>query len=318
MSVMKDEWFPFVTRNIKAKHGWETFYYGNLQGGGGRGRGRGDAGGRSAEASRSDQPTGPRTWASFEALPRYHNTYVGLRNRFALLSEAYSYLTFEDRIKATSAFLEETLTFAAQNADRLKQICADADKASIVGKTLGTRQQLKRDGTVQILMGEVEDVTNPNGGAPMYLRKDVVKPEEMINMMWFEPAASEVAPSTYYVPAAATKAIDLLRAHGVRVEKVARAITSVEQFAITNNTARPVPNNSIDFGQHGVRTLEGSWQAAPTATVPAGGWAVPVNQPLGLLAFYLLEPTSDDGLTTWNVFDDLLKDAKVYPVLRKR
>src|SRR5437764_10157298 len=147
-----------------------------------------------------------------------------------MLSEAYSYLTFEDRIKATNAFLEETLTFAARNADRLKKVCADADKASIVGKTLGTRAQLKRDGTVQILMGEVEDVTNPKSGAQMYLRKDVVKPEEMINMMWFEPAASEVAPATYYMPAAATRAVDLLRAHGVRVEKVTRAMTGIEQF----------------------------------------------------------------------------------------
>ena len=314
MSVMKDEWFPFVTKNIKAKHGWETFYYGNVQGGGGgRGRGRGDV-----PSPPPPPQTGPRTWASFEALPRYHNTYVGMRNRFALLSEAYSYLTFEDRIKATNYFLEETLTFAAQNADRLKKICADADKTSIVGKTLGTRQALKRDGTVTILMGEVADVTNPNNGAPMYLRKDVVKPEEMINMMWFEPTVSEVAPATYYVPASATKAVDLLRAHGVRVEKVSRAVERVEQFAIANNTARPVPTNSIDFGQHGVRTLEGKWEAAPGVTVPAGAWSVSVNQPLGLLAFYLLEPTSDDGMTTWNVFDDALANAKLYPVLRKR
>src|ERR1017187_10325089 len=46
-NIMKDEWFPFVTKNIKAKHGWDTFYYGNLSGGGGRGagggRGRGGA-----------------------------------------------------------------------------------------------------------------------------------------------------------------------------------------------------------------------------------------------------------------------------------
>jgi len=327
MSVMKDEWFPFVTKNIKANHGWETFYYGNVQGGGGRGRqggqgrqgGRsGDAGGRSAEAARSDQPAGPRTWASFEALPRYHNSYVGMRNRFALLSEAYSYLTFEDRIKATNYFLEETLTFAAQNADRLKKICADADKASIVGRTLGTRTQLKRGGTVTILMGEVEDVVNPNGGGAMYLRKDAVHPEQMNEMMWFESPKSETAPSTYYVPGAATKALDLLRAHGVRVERVSRAVTGVEQFAISSNTAAPVRPNSIDTGQHALRTLDGSWQAAPTVTVPAGAFSVAVNQPLGLLAFYLLEPTSDDGLATWNVFDDMIGDTRTYPVLRKR
>ena len=50
MKIMTDEWFPFVTKKIKAKHGWDTFYYGNAstpgRGGGGGGRGRGGREGR--------------------------------------------------------------------------------------------------------------------------------------------------------------------------------------------------------------------------------------------------------------------------------
>src|SRR4029077_10681452 len=57
-----------------------------------------------------------REWRTFEHVPRFHNNYVGLRNRFGLLSEAYSYATFEDRIKATNYFLEAALDFANQNA----------------------------------------------------------------------------------------------------------------------------------------------------------------------------------------------------------
>ncbi len=53
-------------------------------------------------------------------------------------------------------------------------------------------------------------------------------------------------------------------------------------------------------------------------TVPAGTWVITMKQPLARLAFYLLEPTSDDGLTNWNFLDDVLKDAKAYPILRKR
>ena len=91
----------------------------------------------------------------------------------------------------------------------------------------------------------------------------------------------------------------------------------MEQFVITANTTAPVRPNSIDYGQHALRTLEGSWQPA-TAPVPTGSFAVSLRQPLGRLAFYFLEPTSDDGLTTWNVLDDLLKDARVFPITRKR
>ena len=52
--------------------------------------------------------------------------------------------------------------------------------------------------------------------------------------------------------------------------------------------------------------------------VPVGSFAVPMNQPLARLAFYLIEPRSDDGLVDWNLLDEALKDAKVYPILRSR
>src|SRR5215510_1440095 len=41
MKIMTDEWFPYVTKDMKAKHGWDSFYYGNVQTPGGRGFGGG-------------------------------------------------------------------------------------------------------------------------------------------------------------------------------------------------------------------------------------------------------------------------------------
>ena len=78
---------------------------------------------------------------------------------------------------------------------------------------------------VEILMGEVEAVKNPLNGADMCNRKDVVKPEQMVDRLWFEPATTETAPKAYYVPADATKAIDLLKAHGVQMKAVTQPVT---------------------------------------------------------------------------------------------
>jgi hypothetical protein len=327
MKIMKDEWFPFITKTIKAKHGWDTFYYGNVEGGGrGRGRGAGGdpaAGGRAATPppppvqTPPPAPAGPRAWGTFEHVPRFHNNYVGLRNRFALLSEAYSYATFEDRIKVTNYFMEEALNFASQNIERLKLATAAADKEALVGKPLATRAQKKTGGLIEILMGEVEDEKNPVSGAIMNRRKDVVRPEQMTDRLWFEPTATEDVPAEFYVPAAATSSLDLLRKHGIQMRQVTAPVSGVEQFVISGNTARP-PNNSIDTQQHALRTLEGKWEAATGVTVPAGSWAVPMNQPLARLAFYLLAPTADDGLVTWNFLDEMLKEAKTYPILRKK
>src|SRR3954464_2616589 len=336
VKIMTDEWFPAVTRDMKAKHGWDTFYYGNAStpggrgpgggggapgGGGGRGRGRGGEG-TSAGAPPTPRPSCvnvqpaegvTREWRTFEPGPRFHNNYVGIRNRFALLSEAYAYATFEDRIKATNYFMEAALDFANKNAARLKKAVADADREKVSGATLATTATLKRGGMVDILMGEVEVEKNPNTGADMCRRKDVVRKEPMVDMIWSPPATTETAPSAYYVPAELTKAVEILKAHGIQMRAVNAPVAGVEQFAISNNTEAAVP-----FEGHKARKLEGAWQAAADVTVARGAWEVPMTQPLARLAFYLIEPASDDGLVNWNVLDEQLAGAKAYPILRKK
>ncbi|MCR4375094.1 MAG: M14 family metallopeptidase, partial [Acidobacteria bacterium] len=319
MSIMKDEWFPFVTKAIRDKHKWETFYYGNAGNPGGRG-GRG--GGRGAPPPPVQQPAapaGPRAWGTFEHVPRFHNNYVGMRNRFALLSEAYSYATFKDRILATNYFIEEAMNFAHRNVAKITKAVQDADREALGGTTLATRARIRAGGMIEILMGAVETEVNPINGRNMNRRKDVVTPEMMIDRLWFEPTTTEVAPAEYHIPATATRALALLRFHGVQMRRTTAATRGLEQFAITANTQRAPSPNSIDTGAHGLRTLDGTWAAADVA-LPAGSWVVPMNQPLARLAFYLLEPKSDDGAAAWNFLDDVLgvEGVKTYPILRKR
>ena len=308
IGLLRGEWFPHVSKQVKAKHGWEYFYYGNVPG-----------------------PAGPdggsRGWYTFESGPRFNNNYIGLRNRFALLSEAYSYLTFEDRIKATDYFLEEALGFASANAARIIDTVKAADAASIVGKPQSVRSRFHKAGELRILMGEVDEHRHPYTGQLMLLRKDVAKPEIMTDFSTFESAMDETAPSAYYIPAAliagnatqnarlAGALADKLAAHGIRFTRLTAATTvNAERFAISGNKQAERP-----FQEHRMRTLDGAWTPAAEMTLDAGTIVVPVAQPLGRLAFYLLEPRSDDGWVTWNVLDAVLGDAvKTYPIVRVR
>jgi len=323
LDMQKNDWFPFVTKEIKAKHGWDTFYYGNVTGGQRGGR-------RGAPPATEPQTVGapipaapapPQQWATFEHVPRFHNNYVGLRNRFAFLSEAYAYATFKDRITVTNYFVEEVLNYANAHVAAIKKAVATADAESLPGETLATRAQIKRGpGMIDILMGEVEDELNPNNGARMNRRKDVTTVVPMIDSRWFEPTMTDTVASEYYIPATATKAIALIKLHGVQMRKLTAAIpkAGVEEFSISANTQRPANPSSIDTGTHGLRSLEGAWQASTTA-VPAGSYAISMKQPLARLAFYLIAPTSDDGVVAWNFEDDLLgATAKTAPIWRKK
>jgi hypothetical protein len=307
IGLLRNEWFPYVSKQVKAKHGWDYFYYGNVSG-------AAPAGG------------GLRQWRTFEHVPRFNNNYIGLRNRFALLSEAYAYLTFEDRIKATDYFLEEALGFASTNAPRIMKTVAAADAESIVGKTQSVRSRHHKGGELTILMGDVDELRHPYTGQLMLLRRDVVTPEKMADYSTFESAMDETAPAEYYIPATllanATQnsrllgsLADKLTAHGIRFTQLAEPKTvRAERFGITSNTQAERP-----FQNHRMRTLDGAWAAAADVTLPAGSLAVPVNQPLGRIVFYLLEPRSDDGWVTWNALDQLLgADVKTYPIVRVR
>jgi hypothetical protein len=307
VDLLRKEWFPFVTKSIRDKHGWEYTYYGNASGGGSGGRRSGPA------TETATAAPAQRRWETFDHRPRFNNNYIGLRNRFALLSEAFAYLTFQDRILATNRFLDESLTFAKTHADRIRKATEAADRARIVGQRLPLRAEMQNTGTIEVLMGEVSEEKHPVDGHIMNLRKDVRKPETMLDFSTFKGIEPERVPASYYVPASLAQAIDRLKAHGIVATPLKSATrVAVEEFRIDSNEAA-----ATAFQNHNERTLTGAW-VVTERDLPAGTLKIDVAQPLGRLAFYLLEPRGDDGLVDWNVLDEALKDAKIYPIVRTR
>ena len=296
VELLRQDWLPAVTAAIRDRHGWEYFYYGNA--GGGR---------------RGGPPEAERRWATFDHRPRFNNNYIGLRNRFAVLSEAYAYATFQDRILATSRFVAENMRFVHANADRIRRIVDAADRQAIVGTRLPLRAELQHTGSIEVLMGEVEEITHPVDGHPMHLRKDVKKPEKMADYSTFAGTEPERVPSAYFVPVTEKDAVDRLRAHGIMMTPLRAATAArIEAFRIDSSEAAATP-----FQNHHERTVTGAWIAGERE-LPAGTLRIDVAQPLGRLAFYLLEPRADDGLVNWNLLDATLQGAKTYPIVRSR
>ena len=184
--LVKKELLPTVTKAVKAKHGWSYFYYGG--------------------PSRAGQ--GERAWRGDLDLykPRYTQTYVGMRNRIGILSETYSYATFEDRIKADYWFLEEIVNFAATNGSAIRKVTAGADAESIIGTPQAVRNQLvKYPDPIEAVLADVVDERNPYmPDRPM--RRRVTgndRTEIMPHYGLITPTETAIAPRAYVVPAAA-------------------------------------------------------------------------------------------------------------------
>ena len=154
---------------------------------------------------------------------------------------------------------------------------------------------------------------NPYTREPMRRRLDTVTPTAMYEYGTFgaEEEGDEVAPQAYYVPADLTSVVDLLAAHGIDGGPLGTETTLVgEQFIIS---ASSQATQLFEF--HRERAIEGAWEPVER-TVPAGTLVIPVSQPLGRLAFTLLEPRSDDGAVNWNLLDEQVGSGSVYPILR--
>lgn len=291
--LLRTDLLPAVSETIKEAYGWDYYYYGNVP---------------------SPRFQVARGWYTFDHRPRFNNNYVGLRNRIPILSEAYSYATFENRVISTLYFVEEILNYSHIHASAIQAVVEEADATSIIGADLAVRAQLQRSAEqVEILMGEVDEEKNPFTGETVLRRRDVQNAESMYEYGSFSPTETTEVPQAYFVPGNLAVAKDRLEAHGISFDVLAQSQTvQIERFRIDSTRVSPRA-----FQGHNERTLYGVYEEA-NVTLEAGTLRVPVEQPLGRLAFYLLEPRSDDGLTNWALLDDVLEGAGHYPITRLR
>jgi hypothetical protein len=344
--LLRNVLLPQVTKAVKAKHGWDFFYYGGPMRG-----------------------ATERAWSSDSELakPRYTSTYFGVRNRLGILVETYSYASFEDRIRANYWFLEETIDFAVKNGGTVRNAVAEADRESVVGKALAVRQQLvKLPDPVAIVTAQTVTERNPYvPDRPM--RKRVPggeKTEMMGHYATTAPTETSIAPRFYVMPLVASAApaaaapaappaaprggqqgpptgapgpgtgggmrgggggspssramasvVDRLEAHGIKYVKTEKEMSfKGERFVIETSALAEREYQ----GTHKMRSLTGKWETVEQP-VPAGSLVVPMDQPLARLAFILFDPRSDDGFMAWNILDPVLGATpapQYYPVLR--
>jgi hypothetical protein len=74
-------------------------------------------------------------------------------------------------------------------------------------------------------------------------------------------------------------------------------------------------SNPKEFQKHHETRVFGRWRTG-SARITSDMWVVRGNQRHAVVAMYLLDPESDDGLATWNVFDRELAAGGTYPVRR--
>jgi len=261
-------------------------------------------------------PAGKPGYYYWVTEPRFNSNYVGFRNRLAILSESYSYISFQQRIASTKSLVVNILDVANADSKLVKETIRKADDAAMNIRTfdsLAVRAEIVESNPEQeILLAAVKEERNPYSNEIMYLmNEDSLR--KIVTAEFYSSHATRKAkvPVRYYIPDSLKDVIGLLQKHGIRMTVVKESQQkNVQRFVIKENKTA-----EREFQKHKMRTIEGTFESVEQ-TIPAGTVLVELNQPLSRLIFYLLEPESEDGIVAWNFMDKYFGDGKYYPIVK--
>ena len=298
--------FPYVTKTLKTVYGYDSVPYGNF----------------------SDREFPEKGWESEGLEPRYGANYVGLRNRFSILDENYSYADYKTRVLASRAFVASVLAYTAKNITTMADLTrrADRETTALFGRgefVLEFKLERLFDVTVKSY-GFVKETIKPEDKAnyPPWVGDFIMKKTDALKdytMPYFSlavPVRSLKLPAGYVVAPYQPEVLAHLKRHGIRVERILEAFRAeAERFKVT-----AVELDKTIFQGHVQNTLKGRYERS-AVDIPAGSYWVGLDQPLARLVPVLLEPESSDSLAAWGFFNRVIvqqwsNQPGPYPVMR--
>ncbi len=342
-AYVRDSMLPVIRERMRSREHYQIFDYGNFSG---------DEGPRAG-------PGEKRGWSSYEHKPRYGTNYYGVRGRLSILSEAYSHDPFDRRVKSTYAFVSEVLSLTAERSHAVLALTRGSDAALESGRIgqvpiramltksplmkMVIEEPLEQTADAKVAAASTAAAAASNGGrggrggaggrppcawpltqpgVPCGMqRSGKFVTTSMPVKDRFDATLSVKLPAAYLIRASTPDSvIAKLRMHGLAVERFdVRLDMPGEVFQVDS----AVPAGRSAFQGHNEMRVEGAW-VHTDHIVMAEGFVVRTSQPLGVLSALLLEPQSDDGFATWNLFDVPLAAAvhatdasgKQFPVYR--
>ncbi len=257
--------------------------------------------------------------------PRYIVNQMGLRNKVGILSEAFAHDRFYKRMNGTYGFVAEILEFTNKNGKKMTEINAKAEKDAIInvkqnaGKIeKGVRfKMVPLEETFTLSTYDYTPYKDDNGKSKYVRSGKIIEIPNVQNYSKFEAVVTSKLPRGYFLPKSMAFIANHLRKQGVEVLELKKATKAIGDTFIADSLS----NSSRKFEGHNMTTISGVFKPK-TKTFKKGDYWVDMAQPLSNLIFYMLEPQSDDGLVTWNFFDDYFKEKGIskkaveYPVFK--
>lgn len=298
--------FPAVAGTLKTVHGFDSVPYGNFV----------------------DREFPERGWENDALEARYGSNYVGLRNRFSVLDENYSYADFKTRVLASRAFVASILAYTAKNIGVMAEMARRCDRDTAARFNQGEfalEFKLERLSDVTVKSYEfVKEVIQPEDRAkhPSWVGEFIMKKTDTWKdytipyLSLARPSRTLALPAGYVLAPFHPEVLANLKRHGIRFERILEDFRDeAESFQIA-----AVKMGENIYQGHVPNTIQGSYEKSEVY-IPAGSYYIGLDQPLARLVPALLEPESVDSLAVWGFFNRVIVQQwgnrpGPYPVLR--
>lgn len=264
-----------------------------------------------------------KNFYSYNHHPRYLVNQFSLRNRMAILSEAFAHERFYQRIHSTHAFITEILEYTHLHAQEIIAINKKAERdaiqkvRSLAGQIkMGVRYKMISTETIKdFITYDYIPSIQPDSSVKWYRTGKIISIDSVKYFGSYEPVVESTLPRGYVIPATQKHIVEHLKLLGITVQqlKQSKSFTG-EIFEVAEFKTAP-----RKFEGHAMASVTGTFKPI-TKTFKNGDYYIDLAQPLANLIFYMLEPQSDDGLITWNFFDTYFLNQSnkpmVYPVFK--
>jgi murein tripeptide amidase MpaA len=250
---------------------------------------------------------------SFVAPPRFSTSYTPIRNRPGLLIETHMLKPYRPSVLGTYELLRAALEEVNRDPESLLRAVRQADEQTIAE---GRAYAPERTYPLQFELTEkskpfqlkaVESRTELSDVSGAVRVVFGTKPLDMTVPLFDEAriTASASVPLYYIVPTQWKSVIEVLAAHGLRLQRLAAPLTiEVESYRFSDAKWASSP-----FEGRVMPSFKTS-RTRERRTFPAGSVIVPMDQAAAHVAVHLLEPQSPDSFVSWGFFNAIFEQKE--------
>ena len=249
----------------------------------------------------------------FSGSPRFSTGYAPLRNRPGILIETHMLKEYEPRVRGTY----DLLRFALEEANRDPESLIDAGR--VADEKAASEDQTYDPLRTYPLTFELTDNAIPHQlkAVEYHTEQSTVSgalrvifgttPLDLTVPLYndFKPKVLVAPPLYYIVPPQWKDVIEVLQAHGLRMQRTAESASlEIEGYRFTD-VALP----SFSFEGRSMPSFKTELVSERRA-FPAGSVIVPMAQPGARVAIQLLEPQAPDSFVAWGFFNAIFEQKE--------